>query len=387
MEFNFDQPIDFAGSDSKKWRRYAGRDVIPLWIADMDFAAPPAVTEALRRRVDRGIFGYGDLTAGLVEAFREYCHRRYRWDVQPEWLFWLPGLVCGLNVTARAFGSPGDGIISLTPIYHHFREAALNQGQAHQAVPLVRQGARWEIDFDALERAVTPRTRQLTFCSPHNPVGRAFTRAELERVAEFCLRHRLVLTSDEIHCDLILDDTPHTPLAALAPEIAARAVTLMAPSKTFNIPGLGCSLAVIPDPGLRQRYESAAAGIVPDVNLLGLVAGEAAWRHGEPWRQALLAYLRGNRDTLENFVARELHGVSMTRVVATYLAYLDVSALGLEAPQKFFEQHGVGLVEGSVFGSPRGHYVRLNFGCRRATLIEALARMKRALAALTPQTE
>lgn len=381
MAFDFDQPIDFTGSDSRKWRKYAGRDVIPLWIADMDFAAPPAVTEALARRAARGVFGYGDLTEQLVESFRAYCRRRYCWEVKPEWLFWLPGLVCGLNVTARAFGSPGDGIISCTPIYQHFREAAHNQGQTHQPVPLVRHGLRWEIDFDALERTVTPRTRQLTFCSPHNPVGRAFTRAELERVADFCLRHRLVLTSDEIHCDLILDDSPHTPIAALSPEIAARTVTLMAPSKTYNIPGLGCSVAIIPDAALRQRYESAAAGIVPDVNLFGLVAGEAAWRQGEPWRQDLLAYLRGNRDFLQDFVARELPGVTMTPVEATYLAWLDVSALQLDSPQKFFEQHGVGLVEGAIYGAPRGHFLRLNFGCRRATLAEALARMKRALAA------
>ncbi|MBI2814644.1 MAG: putative C-S lyase [Opitutae bacterium] len=381
MPFDFDTVIDRAASDSRKWRKYAGRDVLPLWIADMDFAAPPAVTAALRARVDCGIFGYGDLTEKLVESFRDYCRRRYRWEVKPEWLFWLPGLVCGLNVTARAYGTPGEEIISCTPIYQHFREAAVNQGQTHKPVPFVRHGARWEIDFDALERTVTSRTRQLTFCSPHNPLGRAFSRAELERVAALCLRHNLILTSDDIHCDLVLDDTPHVPFATLAPEIAARTVTLMAPSKTYNIPGLGCSVAIIPDPELRKRYDRAAAGIVPDVNLLGLVAGEAAWRHGEPWRQALLAYLRGNRDLLQDFVAHELPGVSMTPVEATYLAWLDVSALQLEAPQKFFEQHGVGLLEGAIYGAPRGHFVRLNFGCRRATLAEALARMKRAVAA------
>ncbi len=380
MSFDFDRPIELTGTDSRKWRKYAGRDILPLWIADLDFAAPPAVIAALQQRVELGVYGYGDITPGAEEAFIQHCRRHYQWEVRPEWLYWLPGLVCGLNVAARAFGEPGDEIIACTPIYHHFIEAATNQDRVHRAVPF-RRGARgWELDFEALERAVTPRTRHLAFCSPHNPLGRAFTRAELERVVEFCRRHDLVLTADEIHCDLILDGTPHTPLAALGPAAAARTVTLMAPSKTYNIPGLGCSVAIIPDAGLRQRFDRAAAGIVPDVNILGLVAGEAAWRHGEPWRQALLTYLRGNRDYLQDYVARDLPGVSMTPVEATYLAWLDVSALELEAPQKFFEEHGVGLVEGAVFGAPRGQFLRLNFGCRRALLAVALTRMKQALA-------
>jgi cystathionine beta-lyase len=244
-------------------------------------------------------------------------------------------------------------------------------------------GGRYDIDWNALERAVTPRTRQFFLCSPHNPVGRPFSRAELERIAEFCLRHNLTLISDEVHCDLILDDAPHTPTAALSPEIAARTVTLMAPSKTYNIPGLACAFALIPDSRLRMQFTRAMAGIMPEMSVLGFAACEAALTASEPWRQALLAYLRGNRDILREFVERELPGVTMTPCDATYLAWLDVSGLGLDLPARFFEQHGVGLADGAQYGAPANRFVRLNFGCTRATLVEALRRMKAALVSRT----
>jgi cystathionine beta-lyase len=381
MNFDFDDVIDRAKSDSRKWRKY-GADILPLWIADMDFAAPPAVVAALHRRVDQGVFGYGQPVPSLVTAVVDYCARRYRWTIDPAWLVWLPGLVPGLNLAADAFGEKGDAILTCTPIYPPFLSAPRNNGRDCTAVPLVvGAGGRYGIDWPAMERAVTPRTRQFFLCSPHNPVGRTFPRAELERVADFCQRHNLILVSDEIHCDLILDDALHTPVAALSPAIAARTVTLMAPSKTYNIPGLACAFALISDPRLRSQFTRAMAGIVPEMNVLGLAACEAALVDGEPWRQALLAYLRGNRNTLAEFVARELPGVTMTPCDATYLAWLDVSALQLEAAGRFFEQHGVGLADGAQYGAPAGRFVRLNFGCPRSTLLEALARMKRALAA------
>ncbi|HKB58024.1 MAG TPA: aminotransferase class I/II-fold pyridoxal phosphate-dependent enzyme, partial [Lacunisphaera sp.] len=227
----------------------------------------------------------------------------------------------------------------------------------------------------------TPRTRLFFLCHPHNPVGRVFTRPELEQVAAFCERHNLLLVSDDIHCDLILDDLPHIPVATLSPATAARTITLMAPSKTYNIPGLACSWAIIADPKLRASFTRAMTGIVPEMNVLGLAACEAALRDSEPWRQALLAYLRGNRDLLATFITQHLPGVKLTPCEATYLAWLDVSARALPDSGEFFEQHGVGLSDGVQFGAPAGRFVRLNFGCPRATLTEALSRMKRALAA------
>lgn len=381
MNFDFDRVLDLRASDSRKWNAYPA-DVLPLWIADMDFPSPPAVVAALQQRVAQGVFSYGvKQPAGAIAAVIAHCARHYGWKIEPEWIVWLPGLVTGLNVAAAAIGEDGDEVLCCTPVYPPFLGAPKHQRRRIVTAPLARCGTRWEMDFDALEKAVTPRTRQFFLCHPHNPVGRAFIRTELERLAAFCAKHNLVVTSDEIHCDLILDPVAHIPFATLSPAVAARTVTLMAPSKTYNVPGLGCSFAIIPDAELRKRFGPPHGGMVPEVNLLGFVACEAAFREGEAWRQQLLAYLRGNRDFVQDFVARELPGITTTHVEATYLAWLDVSALKLEDPAKFFQQHGVALSDGTPFGAPKGHFVRLNFACPRATLTEALARLKRALAA------
>jgi cystathionine beta-lyase len=309
--------------------------------------------------------------------------QRYGWTIDPSWIVWLPGLVVGLNVTAQAFAAPGEEVLTLTPVYPPFMSAPKNTGRASVGVPFVLHAGAWTIDWDALERAVTPRTKLFYLCNPHNPLSRVWRRAELERLAEFCVRHRLVLCSDEIHCDLVLDPAlPHVPSAVLSPEIAARTITLMAPSKTYNVPGLGTSLAIIPDAALRARFVRATAGIVAEVTCLGFTACEAAYRDCEPWRQELLAYLRGNRDFLLETIARDLPGVRVEAPVeATNLLWMNVSALGLSNPVAHFEQHGVGLSDGAMFGAPAGTHLRLNFGCPRATLVEALRRMQKALAA------
>ncbi|HWZ93583.1 MAG TPA: PatB family C-S lyase [Opitutaceae bacterium] len=383
MNFDFDHVPDRRGTDSQKWQKYADRDVLPLWVADMDFQAPPAVLEALHRRVDHGVFGYARPVKSTVAAFVDALATRYGWNIDPSWLVWLPGIVVGLNVAVQAFAQPGEQVMSCTPVYPPFLTAPKNSGRETLAVPLAlsRAEGRWEIDFDALERAVTPRTKIFLLCHPHNPVARVWRRDELVRIGEFCLRHKIILQSDEIHCDLILDPgLPHVPTALLGPEIAANTVTFMAPSKTYNLPGLGTSIAIISDPKLRAQYVRATAGIVAEVNALGYAACEAAYRDSEPWRQALLAYLRGNRDFLKSFLGRELPGVRLEAPLeATYLAWLNVEALGLADPVAHFEKHGIGLSDGAFFGAPKGQYVRLNFGCPRATLEEALRRMKSAV--------
>ena len=383
MTFDFDPPVPRAGTDSQKWQKYAGRDVLPMWVADMDFKCAPAILAALHARVDHGVFGYARPVKSTVDAVVDAMERNYGWKIDAAWIVWLPGLVVGLNVTAQAFAATGDEVLTLSPVYPPFMTAPKNSARSSVQVPFELTGGAWTINWDALERAVTPRTKLFYLCNPHNPLARVWRRDELVRLADFCVRHDLVLCSDEIHCDLILDPAlSHIPTALLSPEIAARTITLMAPSKTYNVPGLGTSFAIIADATLRTRFVRATAGIVAEVNNLGYVACEAAYRDCEPWRQALLAYLRGNRDLLLGFVARELPGIVIEAPIeATYLAWLNVAALGLADPIAHFEQHGVGLSEGSYFGAPKGRYVRINLGCTRATLAEALRRMKAALAA------
>lgn len=385
MPFDFDHHPARENTDSQKWQKYAGRDVLPMWVADMDFTVSPAITSALHRRVDHAIFGYARPVKSTVDAVVEMFRVRQGWEIDPAWIVWLPGLVVGLNVTAQAFAEPGEEVLTLTPVYPPFMTGPKNSGRVAVKVPFAyRSGERrWEIDWDALEAAVTPRTRAFFLCNPHNPIARVWRRDELERLGEFCVRHNLVLCSDEIHCDLILDPAlKHVSTGTLGGEIGRRTITLTAPSKTYNIPGLGTSLAVIPDAALRTRFVRATAGIVAEVTSLGFAACEAAYREGEPWRQELIAYLQGNRDLLLDFVAREMPGVEIEAPVeATYLAWLNVSALKLADPAAHFEAYGVGLSDGAFFASPKGRHVRLNFGCPRATLLEGLNRMKRAIAA------
>lgn len=375
--FDFDSVVDLSGGDSIKWNRYAGRDVLPLWVADMDFAAPPAVLDALQARVARGHFGYGGPWPTLVDAVRDHLAREYAWRVEPEWLVWLPGLVSGLNVACRAVDG---GVLTATPVYPPFLSAPRLSGRALRTVPL-RQAddGRWGWDFAALEAAAaTPGfdSRLLLLCHPHNPVGRAWDDAELAALADFCARRDLIVCSDEIHCGLLLDaDRRHRPWATLGADAARRSITLMAPSKTYNVPGLGCAFAVIPDGALRRRFTQAMQGIVPHVNVLGLAACEAAYRDCDAWHGALLAYLRANRDRVQAAVAH-LPGLAMSHVEATYLAWIDARGLGVVDPAAHFEAAGVGLSNGAEFGLPG--WVRLNFGCPRATLDAALERMRNA---------
>ncbi len=385
MSFDFDQPPERRGTDSQKWQKYAGRDVLPMWVADMDFPAPPAVIEALHQRVAHGVYGYARPVPSQVAAVVENLSQLHGWTIDPEWIVWLPGLVVGLNVTAAAAAGPGEEILCLTPVYPPFMSAPRNAGRVPVTVPLAYVAATrsWEIDWDALERAVTPRTRAFFLCNPHNPVARVFRRDELEKLADFCVRHRLVLCSDEIHCDLILEPSlRHIPTGTLGSAIAQQTITLIAPSKTYNIPGLGTALAIIPNPDLRRRFVHATHGIVAEVNVFGFTACEAAFRHGEPWRQALLERLRRNRDLVLRAVAEDMPGTRIEAPIeATYLAWINVADLGLKDPIAHFEAHGVGLSEGRFFGAAPGSHVRLNFGCPESTLREGLRRMRDGVAA------
>ncbi len=369
----FDQIIDRRDSDAIKWRKYAGRDVLPLWVADMDFAAPPAVINALHQRIDHGIFGYGGPWPSLEKSVLTHLEGEYGWSIEPEWIVWLPGLVSGLNVACRAV----DGeVLTAAPIYPPFLSAPRFSGKALHRVELDCVGGHWQWNKNALFAASTAAARLFLLCHPHNPVGRCWTHQELLDLAAFAEQRDLIVCSDEIHCGLILDaDKRHIPFASLSADAAQRSITLMAPSKTFNIPGLGCAFAVIPNAGLRRRFLHAMDGIVPHVNVLGLAACEAAYRDCTEWHRDLIAYLAGNRDRVEAAV-NALPGVKMSHVEATYLAWIDVRQLGLDHPARHFEAHGLGLSDGADFGAPG--WLRLNFGCPRPLLDEALQRFARA---------
>lgn len=374
--YDFDRVIDRRQTASEKWDKYQGRDILPLWVADMDFCSPPAVVEALQERVKHGIFGYTHAPRELAPVLISYLQEEFDWRIETDWLIWLPGLVTGLNIACRIAGEIGDEIVTFTPIYPPFLHAPPRFHRPLITVPLQWDSQKWIIDWSVLQSALTPRTRMILFCSPHNPVGRVWDRHELQELAEFALRHHLILCSDEIHAGLVLDkDKRHIPLASLSSEIARHTITLQAPSKTFNIPGLGCSFAVISEPGLRKQFKRAMAGIVPHVNLFGFTATLAAYLHGKDWHHALLGYLRGNRDFLISEM-QNLSGLRIFPVEATYLAWIDARDSGMEAPVQFFEQHGVGLSDGADFGA-KG-FLRLNFGCPQAILAQALQRMKNA---------
>jgi cysteine-S-conjugate beta-lyase len=378
--FDFDTVIDRCGTGSEKWEKYAGKDILPMWVADMDFRSPPAVLEGLRRRTEHGVFGYTKASAEVIDAVVDMLERDFGWKIDPAWLVWLPGLVSGLNVTCRSVGEAGDDVLTLVPVYPPFLSAPRFSGRGLVRVPMHENANRWGIDFNRLEAALTPRTRLFMLCNPHNPVGRVFDLAELQQLAEWSLRHGVIVCADEIHCGLVLDpEKRHIPFATLGAEVAESTITLMAPSKTFNLAGLGCSFAIIPSESLRRGFVQAKAGIVPMLNPYGYLAAEAAYRDCEEWRRALIDYLRGNRDALAEALKRWPGGLSMAPVEGTYLAWIDIRQAGLDEPVRFFEAAGVGLQDGREFDGPG--FVRLNFGCPRSVLNEALARMGRALEA------
>ncbi|MCC5872318.1 MAG: PatB family C-S lyase [Gammaproteobacteria bacterium] len=378
FDTTFNRTWDRRDTWATKWERYVERDVLPFWVADMEFPSPPEVTAALQARVAHGIFGYTNVSDTLRQQVIEHLARDHGWHVQPDWLLWLPGVVPGLNVACRAIGEPGDGIVTAVPIYHPFLEAPANAHRRRLDAHLARHGQRFEMDLDRLETDIDAHTRGFLLCNPQNPTGRVYTRAELLELAAFAERHDLILVSDEIHAGLVLEpDCRHLPMASLAPEIARRTITLMAPTKTYNMPGLGCAFAVIPDADLRRRFKAAGNGFLAHVGPLAITAAEAAYRHGGPWLEALLQRLRANRDRLQAAVDT-MAGLTMTPVEATCLAWIDARGLDVADPHRFFEDAGVGLSPGAQFGSPG--FVRFNFGCAPAMLEEGIRRMQAALA-------
>jgi cysteine-S-conjugate beta-lyase len=389
MKYDFDTLPNRRDSDSVKWNHY-DEGILPMWVADMDFLSPPPVIEALKKRMEHGIFGYPVGVEGnpkdlseLRQLLVERMDRLYGWKISPEDLIFLPGVAVGFNLACHT-ASPGSVLVE-TPVYPPFLKAPKNTGMELQMVELVQQAdGSYTVDFDAFEASITDKTKLFILCNPHNPVGRVFTREELERMGEICQRRGVLVCSDEIHCDLVYPGHTHIPIATLSEACAANTITLMAPSKTYNIPGLSFSFAVVQDVGLRRRFRRAQQGLVSWVNSIGITAGTAAYAEGDDWLSELMVYLRGNRDFLHQFVLDELPGIGMALPEGTYLAWLDCRESGIPGnPFQFFlEKAGVALMDGAAFGPGGEGFVRLNFGCPRPMLEQALVLMREAYRSL-----
>lgn len=378
---DFDTVVERQGTDSMKWARYE-RDVLPLWVADMDFPAAAPVIQALRDRVDHGVFGYGFEPPELRGVVQARLQDRFGWRVEPEDLLFVPGVASGFNLFGKCFAGCDGGLLIQTPVYPPFYAIGKNIGCCIERAPFARTERGYEIDFELFEDSITQKTKAFLLCNPHNPVGRVFTRPELERLAEICLRHNLIICSDEIHQDFVYEGHTHIPIASLSPEVARQTVTLISPSKTYNIAGFHFAIAIATNPELRDRLCATGAGLIPGrPGILDFIAGLAAYQHGNPWLSELMPYLRANRDFLLRYLRDNLPGIRVFEPEGTYLAWLDCREAGIEgSPMEFFLREArVALQEGTLFGVEGEGFARLNFGCPRLTLEEALRRMKTAL--------
>lgn len=380
LNYDFESSVDRSATGSLKWEKYAGKDILPMWVADMDFRTAPEIQDALNERVQHGVFGYTLPPQTCVDAVMEYLRRDQDVEIKPEWIVWMPGLVPALNAASRAFGDPGDAVMTNTPVYPPFLTAPEWQSKKLFSVPLKRVGDEYTFDFAAMEAVITKSTRLFILCNPHNPVGRTFRRAELEELLAFCERHSLILISDEIHCDLIFNsEEGHHSILKFGDWTRDHSLTLMSPSKTYNIPGLACSFIIVPNARLRNQFQRASRGLITEVNCFGYAGCEAAYRRGEAWKTQLLGRLRANYEICFDFVRSELPQIEMLPMEATYLAWLDMRNLKLEQPDAHFEEFGLGLSNGAFFGFPG--FLRLNFGCPESFLREGLERLKRGVQA------
>ena len=366
----------------EKWTRYPA-DVLPAWVADMDFVIADPIRAALSERIADADLGYpvAHHKTGLPELFRERVAQRFAWTVAPEDVVIISDVVQGLYLALQTLSAPGDGVVIQTPIYPPFLHAVAQTGRRAVLSPLIAGASRFEIDFDQFERAIDQSTRIVMLCNPHNPCGRAFERSELERIAALCQRHNLLIVSDEIHADLILAGQPHIPIASLDPDIAARTVTLMSASKAFNIAGLCMAFAHFGSAELKARFEAIPAHSRGGTNALSVAAVCAAWTAAQDWQDGVLETLRANRDRVAKFVLEHWPDVGHFPPEATYLAWLDMRALDLQpAPQPFLLEHArVALSDGKAFGREGEGFVRLNFATSSLLLEEILERMRVAL--------
>ncbi len=375
MRSIFDKKIDRNNSNCEKYNRYNGQDVIPMWVADMDFEAPPAVVEAMQKRLEHKIFGYTPIGDDTLDAFIDFVKRHYSWNIKKEWILFSYGVVISMNFAVRVVKSK-DVIIN-TPVYPHFYKSPKNAGSNVINVPLVQKDNRWSIDFTNFERAISKDCKLFILCNPHNPGGTVFTKEELSKLADIAKRYDLIVCSDEIHADLVLNPkAKHIPIASLNKDIEQRSITLLSPSKSFNIAGLKSSFIIVPNDSLRRKFKTKMRGLVDDPNIFADVATKAAYKDCDEWLIELREYLKDNLELVQEFVNKNPK-LKLLNQDATYLAWIDVSALNLQNPYEYFLKYGVGLSEGEPFGDK--NFLRLNFGTQRDVLKEALNRMQKAI--------
>jgi len=380
---NFDKIIDRRCTESLRWHVYP-QDVLPLWVADMDFESPACVMQALHERIDHGIFGYDLATFGLKEIFINRMQDLYNWQVADPQINFVPGVVTGFNLALRAICEPGDAVIFFTPAYPPFFSGPKCSGFEVVECPMLEgPEGHYSIDFDLFEHLIVQHNvKAYLHCNPQNPTGRALTREELEKLAVILLRHQVRTCADEIHCDLLYDGHKHIPFATLSKEVSDTTLTFMAPSKTYNIAGLYASVGIIQNEALAQRFNEAKGGLVGYPSSLALTAAKAAYEGGDEWLSACIAYMQANRDWLVENIRARLPGVKATRPEATFLMWLDCRETGLESPYKFFlEKAKVGLNDGLAFGQQYAQFTRLNFGTPRANLEAAVSSIEKALKA------
>jgi cystathionine beta-lyase len=376
MTYDFDELIDRTNTDSYKWDKYKDRDIIPLWVADMDFKAAPPILKVLEEVTKQGVIGYWQAPNELAEVIVKRLEERHHWKIEKEWIVYLPGLVPGLTLSCMVVGNDGDEIITTVPVYGPFMKAPQAAKKKLVKVQMKLENNRWTFDFDAIRAAITPRTRMFMLCNPYNPAGTVFSKKELQMLSDICIEHQIIICSDEIHCDLILDESKkHISIATLGKETENQTITLLSPSKTFNIAGLGCSFAVIPNNEIRTKFTNLKYIVEPMPSAYAYQAALSAYRDCDEWHEQLLAYLRKNHD----YVLHEMNaikGFSMTPLESTYLAWIDTRDSGNDNIAVVLENAGVGVSEGGFFFDGKG-YIRLNFGTQMQRLEIAISRMRK----------
>ncbi|MEA5256915.1 MalY/PatB family protein [Arcicella aquatica] len=379
MKYNFDEIIHRKNTDSQKWDMFNDpENVIPMPVADMDFRCPEPILDVLNSITQHGVLGYAIVPERLKDILEERLKNLYNWETEKEWQVWIPGLVPAIYASCKAYGEINDAVMTAIPVYHPFHLAPPVVGKKLQTFPMIEVAGRWTFDFEALEANITAETKLFMLCNPHNPGGTVFTKEELEQLVDICEKHDIIICSDEIHADLILDASKkHRPLASLSEKAANRTVTLMAPSKTFNIAGLGCSVAVISNPVLRKKFEMAKQGFFPPLTRYSQDAAIVAYRDCEDWRLALIDYLKDNHDYLYQSL-NGYKGLKLLPLEATYLAWIDARETGIDNIQEKLLAGGVRIMDGKIFKGEG--FFRLNFACPKALLIEAVDRIKKSLA-------
>jgi cystathionine beta-lyase len=388
MVYDFETVIDRLPTSSTRWsyrkQRTGIEDIIPLWVADMDFACPPELVEAIKARANHPIYGYTTRTDGYYDELINWMKKRHGWsEIQKDWIIYTPGVVSGFHFAIQAYSQPGDKVVIQPPVYYPFKSAIQNNGRQVVENPLKLVKGKYVMDYEDLEKKIDARTKMILLCSPHNPVGRVWTRAELEQLVEVCQRKDIVIVSDEIHMDLILGKTKHTCISSISEEAMQRTMTLVSCNKTFNLAGLTTANAIIPNKKLNVLFQNITQNhATRNTNIFGIVAQEAAYAKGEAWLDELLVYLRGNLKYLNDFIKKKIPGLKVYPLEGTYLAWVDCTSLGMDdvALKEFFlKKAKLWLDEGTMFGSGGSMFMRINIACPRSILKQALERLEKAV--------